>query len=134
MFALYTKSNNADLPIDITLKLFDHTVLPILTYGCEIFGFENIDMLEKVHNDFLRKLTKTRKSTLMYMLYGELGRYPISIVIQTRMISFWNKLLLEKESKFSHMIYKYILNKPGSHFKWINKIREILNSTGRTDM
>jgi hypothetical protein len=80
MHLLFTRINNADLPIDLTLKLFDHTVAPILTYGSEIFGYENIDILEKVHNEFLRKLTGAIKRTPMYMMYGELGRYPIAMV------------------------------------------------------
>jgi hypothetical protein len=57
-----SKTNNADLPIEMMLKLFDQTVIPILTYGSEIFGFENPDQFENVHNDFFRKLTKARKA------------------------------------------------------------------------
>ena len=93
MHLLYIRANNAELPIDLILKLFDHTVLPILTYGSEIFGFENIDILERVHNNFLRKITKARKSTPISFLYGELGRHPIAINIKTRMISFWCRTL-----------------------------------------
>ena len=31
---LYKRINNLHLPIDLQLHLFDHTVLPILLYGC----------------------------------------------------------------------------------------------------
>ncbi len=55
MILLYTKINNLDLPLDLQLKLFDHTVLPILTYSCEVWGYENLDIIEKVHSDFLRQ-------------------------------------------------------------------------------
>ena len=41
MVLLFTKSSKTDLPIDLILKLFNHTVLPIFTYGSQIFGFEN---------------------------------------------------------------------------------------------
>ena len=34
-YLLFTKAHNADLPVDLILKVFDHTVLPILTYGSE---------------------------------------------------------------------------------------------------
>ncbi len=88
MHLLYSRANNTDLPIDLTLKLFDHTVLPILIYGSEIFGYENIEILEKVHNNFLRKITNARKSTPMAFLYGELGRYPIAINIKCQTMSF----------------------------------------------
>jgi hypothetical protein len=134
MHLLFTRVNNSDLPIDLILKLFDHTVLPILTYGSEIFGFENLDILERVHNNFLRKITKARRSTPLAFIYGELGRYPISIIVQSRMIAFWNRLLLDKEAKISAQIYKYMLALPNNNFKWINKIKDILTNIGRPDL
>jgi hypothetical protein len=134
MHLLYIRANNAELPIDLILKLFDHTVLPILTYGSEIFGFENIDILERVHNNFLRKITKARKSTPISFLYGELGRHPIAINIKTRMISFWCRTLQGKEQKISHQIYKYMMNLPNSNFKWSNKIKEILTSVNQSSI
>ena len=116
------------------IKLFDHTVLPILTYGSEIYGYENIEMIEKVHNEFLRKITKSRKSTPMSFLYGELGRHPIAITVQTRMIQFWTRMLLGKEQKLSLTIYKYMLNQSRTEFKWMTKIKNILNTVGRPDI
>ena len=128
------KVNNSDLPLDLVIKLFDHTVLPILTYGSEVFGFENIEILEKVHSNFLRKITGSRKSTPLSFLYGELGRYPIEIVIMSCMVSFWNRLLTGKSEKISLKIYKYMLASPQHNFKWPNKIKEILITVGRPDL
>ena len=42
---LFTKMNNSNLPLDLVLKLFDHTILPILTYGSEDFRFESLEIL-----------------------------------------------------------------------------------------
>ena len=47
MFALLRRSRQLDLPIDLQLELFDFLLIPILLYGCEIWGFENITMIEK---------------------------------------------------------------------------------------
>ena len=49
MYLLFNKSQNADLPFDLTIKFYQHTVLPNLTYGSEIYGYENlyIHVLEK---------------------------------------------------------------------------------------
>lgn len=41
MHLLYSKINNIDLQIDLILKLFDHTILSIFTYGSEILGHKN---------------------------------------------------------------------------------------------
>ena len=91
MTMLYTRINNLDIPLNLQLKLFDHTILPILTYGSEIWGYESLDIIEKVQNDFLRRITLARKSTPMYMVYGELGRYPVEISIKSRVIGFGTK-------------------------------------------
>ena len=79
MHLLFMRANNLDLdlPIDLQLKLFDNIVLPILIYSSEIHGYGNLDINERVHTEFLRKITKSRKSTPKYMLYAELGRNPI---------------------------------------------------------
>jgi len=71
------------------LKLFDSTILPILTYGCEIWGFSDIGSIEKVHTDFLKYVLKVKRSTPHAMLYGDLGRFPIDIIIKKRIIGFW---------------------------------------------
>lgn len=131
---LFTRINNANLPTDLIIKLFDHTVVPILTYGSEIFGFENLEILEKVHNYFLRRLTKARKSTPIAFLHGELGRYPMSVIIKSRMISFWIRLITGKADKLSLQIYKHMLSDTNNNYKWINKIKDILFSVGRPDL
>ena len=38
---------NLHLPVDYQLKLFDQTIVPILLYGSETFGFENLQPLKK---------------------------------------------------------------------------------------
>ena len=47
---------NLDIPIDLHLYLFDHVILPIALYGCEIWGFEHSQIIENLHNDFLRQI------------------------------------------------------------------------------
>jgi hypothetical protein len=122
------------LPLDLALKLFDNTVAPILLYSSEIWGYENLNIVEKVHNDFLRRITLLRKSTPLYMIYAELGRYPLSILVKCRMINFWNRLITGKQSKISYILYKYMLEIPNFESKWINGIKSILNETGMTDI
>lgn len=134
MYLLNMRVNNLDLPVDLQLKLFDHTVLPILTYGCEVWGYEDCKILEVVHNQFLRSVTRTRKSTPLYMLYGELGRYPLEITIKCKMINFWNKLISGKENKLSSLMYRKITNTPNFTSKWANKIKQILDECGRSDI
>ena len=67
------------------LKLFDSCVAPILLYGCEVWGYENTDIIEKVHTKFGKLIFGVKKSShnRTMPIYGELGRYPLSITINT---------------------------------------------------
>ncbi len=130
MHLLYSRINNLDLPIDLQLKLFDHTVLPILTYGSEIWGFENLDIIEEFTPNFSEELQKSRKSTPLYMLYAELGRHPLAVIVKTKMLSFWNRIVSGKQYKLSFMVYEYISALPTFHSKWTHFIQQILNETG----
>ena len=134
MHLLFCRINNLYLPVDLQLQLFDHTVLPILTYACEIWGFENLDIIETVHTEFLRKITKSRKSTPLYMLYAELGRVPLEITIKTRIVSFWNKLICGKFTKISFLLYQFLRNYDQHDSKWITCVKNILSSVGRNDI
>lgn len=134
MILLFTRINNLDIPLDLQLKVFDHTVLPILTYACEIWGYESLEMIEKVQNDFLRKITLSKKSTPLYMLYGELGRYPLEIIVKSRMVGFWNRVVHGKETKLSFLFYQCLLHSPETNSKWLTCIQSIFIQVGRPDI
>ena len=67
------------------------------------------------------------------MLFGELGRLPVEIIIYRRMVCYWARLLSGKQLKFSALLYKvmfndYIVN--GTEYKWIIAIKTILDNLG----
>ena len=48
MFSQLRRSRQLDLPLDIQLELFDTLIMSILTYGCEVWGFENLNIIQKL--------------------------------------------------------------------------------------
>ena len=60
------------LPIDLQLELFEKLVKPILLYGCEVWGFGNIDVLEIVQLNFIKRVLKVKRSTPNYISMGKL--------------------------------------------------------------
>ena len=71
-------------------------MLPILTYGSEIWGYENTKQLEKLQ--FCRNILGVRTTTPNFMTYRELGRTPIDILcIKLRIVNFWNRLISNKK-------------------------------------
>ena len=106
MHLLYKRIRNLNLPLDLQLHLFDHTILPIALFGCELWGFENSKLIENLQNEFLRRITNLNKSTPIYMLYAELGRMPVEVTVKSRMIGYWLSLVNGKETKLSTLLYK----------------------------
>ena len=62
-FSLLVKSSKLDLPIDVQYILFDKTIIPVVLYGNEVWGFLSINMLESFHIKYLKKILKLRPST-----------------------------------------------------------------------
>ena len=59
------------LPIDLQLDLFlKKIVKPILFYGCEVWGFGNIDVLERVQLNFIKQVLKLKSSTPNHIVFG----------------------------------------------------------------
>ena len=51
----------------IMCDLLDKMILPILTYGCEVWGYHKGDAIERVHREFLKGLLKMKSTTSLYM-------------------------------------------------------------------
>ena len=64
MFSVLKKSRKLQLPVDIQLQMFDTLVLPILMYGSEVTGFENLNMLERLCLQFYEIILNVKKKTL----------------------------------------------------------------------
>ena len=133
LFAIKSKKEKYDLPFDIVLDLFDKMILPILLYGCEIWGFEDIERIEVFYRKFLKYVLSLNKQTTNCMVYGESGRKPLSIIIKSRMISFWHKITVGDKNKlsfkFSHLLKS--LHEQNQHSSpWLKSIEQTLNSCG----
>ena len=90
------------------IDIFNKTVKPVLLYGCEIWGFGNIEMIERVQLKFLKHLLNIRSSTNNCIVYGETGVYPIAIDIKTRIISYWSKLIEDRTNKLTYNVYTHL--------------------------
>ena len=105
MFALLSKGRVLQLPVDIMLEMFNKTVLPIMLYGCEVWGFGKNDMLDTVFLKFYKYLLGLKSCTPNCMIYSELGCYPVSVTIQIRIISYWLKLTSSSGNRICRKLY-----------------------------
>ena len=137
MFLLLRKIKKLTLPFDIQIDLFEKCVKPILLYGCEIWGFGNIDVLERVQLKFYKYIFNLKKSTPNYMVYGEIGIQPLSVDIKTRIVSYWARMIDNKENsqvmKLNSKLY-VILSELVSQRRvkspWFENVKGILCNNG----
>ena len=93
--------------------MFDSMIAPILMYGSEVWGYENLKVIEQIQLKFCKRILKVRNTTPHFM-------------------TFWSKLVLN-ENKLSSVLYRlmYLLKTKHQYsFKWLNHIESIFNSTG----
>ena len=132
MFALLGRNRQLNLPLDIQLELFESLVLPILTYGFEAWGFENSNLIEKLHLKYLKYSLSLKMSTPTCMVLGETGRFPVSIHINTRVVSFWIRIIrTTNKNKLSYIMYDIMY----AHYrtvesKWLKHVKNILDNCG----
>ena len=63
------------------LELFNELVKPISLCGCEVLGFGNIEIIERVELKFMKYILKLKNSIPNNIVYGELGMMPLKIDI-----------------------------------------------------
>ena len=79
-------------PVLISLKLFDTMVLPILSYGAEIWGFMEDSSLEAVKLHYLKHILHVPLTASNIAVRGELGQLPIHLIWKERILSYWDRL------------------------------------------
>ena len=115
-------------------KLFDSLVGSILNYSAEVWGHYQSKDIELVHCKFLRKVLNVKKSTSLDGLYGELGRYPMSISRQIIMIKYWIKIL-KTDNPILFNMYTLLKNDANNNNKysgtnWAYYIKAIFDKIG----
>ncbi len=85
-------------------------VLPIMLFGCEVWGYNVIKEAEILHIKYLKYILGVHKNTCKDILYGKLGVYPVDIIIKTRMISHWTRLITGKQSTLVHVMHQSLMN------------------------
>jgi hypothetical protein len=108
MFGIITKARTQRLPIDVQIHLFETMVLPVLSYGSEIWGHENIQQANKLQYKFYRYILHLKTSTPICMLLGELGKVPIECIIKMKIVNYWMKIIDSPDSRLLRKMYNVL--------------------------
>ena len=72
MFSVLKKARKLCLSLDFQLHLFDSMVSPILLYGSEVWGCENVNIINQFQLKYCKMVLKLKTSTPNIMIYGDL--------------------------------------------------------------
>ena len=130
---------------NVAIHIFDHTVIPVLLYGSEIWGLFNpfsakfrkdkniINILknlkcEKLHTKFCRQILGIHKKASTFGVFSELGRFPLSYNILSSMLNYWYRL--ENIAPFNNIISSAYTASKELHENntpsWLSSINAIL--------
>ena len=135
IFSLIKKARKYSLPVDLQFDLFDKMVMPVILYGCEIWGYTKLGTLETLHLKFCKLVLKLKSTTPDLMIYGETGRFKIEYYAKKRIINFWSSIVCGNRSKLSFTMYnlckqKYLNGHPTS--EWFVNLASMLVNDGIT--
>jgi hypothetical protein len=120
-----------DYSFKCAVDIFDKCVLPILTYGSEIWGPDINNVTERVHVNFCKKQLGVGVNTPTAAVLGECGRDSIYITCYKRCIKYWLKLMQLQETSLLRSSYSLQLQQCNSgKTNWASKVRDILYKYG----
>jgi hypothetical protein len=112
-------------------KVFDSKVQSILLYSSEVWGFQRLENLEKVHMLACKRFLGVPIKTPNKMIYAEIGRYPLFINSQIRCLKYWFRLIKMDPNRLPKQAYSmlFLLDSNGKKC-WASEVRELLSNSG----
>ena len=121
--------NGKDSNQNSFLYLFDHTISPILSYGCEIWGNQDWDTIEKLHLFICKFSLGVKESTPTDGVYAELGRYPLKSFRHIQMIKFALRVWNLENSRYVNKALKVLIDDDiKGHFNWVSQIIDLMKT------
>jgi hypothetical protein len=123
--------NCREMSPETFFRIFDSKVQSILLYSSEIWGYQRLECIEKVHMLACKRFLGVPLKTPNKMVYGELGRFPLYINSTVRCLKYWFRLLQMDPQRFPKQAYAMlILQDQNGKRCWATEIRELLFRTG----
>ena len=123
-----------DIPVKTSIKVFDSKVLPILNFGCEIWGLNEANCIEQVHHLFCKHVLKVPLNSSNCAVRAELGRPKLYMFRCKTVIAYWIRLLSLPHSHYSYFAYEEQLSIAERGVEcWALSLKRLLFSLGFGD-
>ena len=79
--------------------------MPLLTYGCELWGLHDFIEVERVHTTCFKRFLNVSTHCANITLYADTGRLPLSITTKIRCVKYWFRLMRLSDSRICKQAY-----------------------------
>ena len=112
-------------------EIFDKCVVPILTYGSEIWGTNTHYSIENVHYKFCKRQLGVGINAANFAVLGECGRDRMYVKCVVKCVKYWMKLLALPRESLLGSAYSFLYNQCllGKH-NWAYKVKHLLEKYG----
>ena len=81
-----------------------------MVVSCEVWGFEDVGIFEKVQTYFCSHILKLNKTTEKNILLYAAGLIPINILVKCRVVKTWVKIMTGKTTKYVRNLVECLLD------------------------
>ena len=147
-FALKKMIDLKCLKKSIVFKLFDALILPVVTYGCQIWFAEtwftkkikeysqgnflstiSKDPLEQLHLTILKWSLGVNRKTSNAAIWAECGRYPLAILVSKQVFNYFDRLHMLDANNIDSLVRHAFAEQKRLNMNWfknLNDMRELL--------
>ena len=131
MAILKTMRKLSSMDMSLFFKLFDSQIVPMLTYGAEVWGSLHSRQIELVHTFAIKRFFNVPLHSSNRLLYGETGRYSLYIVTYVKCIKYWLRLTQLPRTRLCRQAYEMLLQQEGiGKRNWAYNVKRILMESG----
>jgi len=149
-FALKSMIDLSALSPTAVFKLFDALILPVLSYGCQIWAASShitaaiinntssenfmkqvaLDPAEKVHIKFLKWVLQVNKKCSNAACYGDTGRYPLLIKLTKQISSYYTRLYMMDVNDENNLVRYAFHEQREQQLSWYKNMTKLITLSG----
>ena len=84
------------------------TILPILCYGSEVWGYQTYDVIEKVQIQFCKYVLGLSVTATAVAVLGECGRFPVYNTCVSRCVKYWLHIVGMTNERYPKVMYNIL--------------------------
>jgi len=120
---------------DLSIKLWNSLVRPILEFSTEVCERSLWDEAERVQLEMGKRILKVSRSTPSDVVRGELGWWSLKARRDFALLRWWGKIVRMDHSRLTYCVYRFRKANMGvKHSSWCGDVKALLQDLNLTEV